>query len=200
MIEISAKELSYVKSIKSDFYLRFGYYPEIILNKPENVEGSSHLSLSQLREGIQIFNKSIEIQSDCRKKEIVYLRKIYCMIASDYGYTLVNIGKSLNRDHSTVIHSLKSGYDLLETDEEFRNLYIDVSSFINPKIYPHARINEVPQEKQVNSRSNNDSKLHSRKYHVSRPNFRSREEFDILGNNKRAFREKYNREGITSLR
>lgn len=190
MTEISKEESKYIDRVRDDFYLTFGYYPDITLNKPENIETKINLPLLQIKNKVQDFNKKYRIDSASRLQELVFLRKIYCMVATDYKHTCTSIGRSLNRDHSTVLHNVKSGYNLLETDNEFRELYIKVTKTIDPKVYPHARINEVSEEQKNNSRSGNDSKLYARKYHVSRPGFQSRSESDIFTRYKNDIRTK----------
>jgi chromosomal replication initiator protein len=57
-----------------------------------------------------------EVTSKKRNAEIVYARHIYCYLASTGGFnfTLVNIGKFINRDHASVLHARKKISDSAE--------------------------------------------------------------------------------------
>jgi len=50
-----------------------------------------------------------------RSRDIVDARMIYCAVArQEGGYTLKQIGESLNRDHATALHAIKN-YKVLST-------------------------------------------------------------------------------------
>jgi len=50
-----------------------------------------------------------------RKREIVIARQLFCYITIKYfNYTLVQVGRFLNRHHSTVIHSVNAYTDYLQ--------------------------------------------------------------------------------------
>lgn len=65
-----------------------------------------------------------DIEHKTRKKGIVDARKIYCyQMKSKLNWSLKEIGRSMgNRDHTTVIHSIKAYQDLYETDDIFRDV------------------------------------------------------------------------------
>ncbi len=73
----------------------------------------------------QIFEvEKTEVISHIRKRRFVEARKAFSYFASKkLGYTLSVIGRDIlnKRDHSTVIHAIKSCQDLYETDPTFRN-------------------------------------------------------------------------------
>lgn len=79
------------------------------------------LELVQLREIINsTFN--VDISSPNRKREVIDARKIYSKILRDRGYGYEVIGKSLNKDHATIIHYMSSidfllTYDRIMTDK-----------------------------------------------------------------------------------
>lgn len=59
-----------------------------------------------------------------RSRELVNLRKIYCILAQKAGYSLREIGIFLNgRDHTTIIHNIEKGKNHLETEQEFKALF-----------------------------------------------------------------------------
>jgi chromosomal replication initiator protein len=50
-----------------------------------------------------------------RKREIVIARQLFCYITIKYfNYTLIQVGRFLNRHHSTVIHSVNAYTDYLQ--------------------------------------------------------------------------------------
>lgn len=59
-----------------------------------------------------------------RKSNYVDLRAIFCHIGNKkLKFTLVSIGRFIDRDHTTVIHLTKKVENLLDTDESFVYLY-----------------------------------------------------------------------------
>lgn len=76
-----------------------------------------------------VLNVSIEdIIGKTRKREVVEARYIAIGIIfnSNDRITKVNIGKIFNRDHSTVIYSLRIFDDLLSCDKSFKRKVNDV--------------------------------------------------------------------------
>jgi hypothetical protein len=67
----------------------------------------------------EVSGVSIEkIKSKDRFRHIVVVRQIYCYIAKKYfSYTLLEIGKSINRDHSSVIHSIELVEKMIELND-----------------------------------------------------------------------------------
>jgi chromosomal replication initiation ATPase DnaA len=56
-----------------------------------------------------------DIITSTRKREIVIARQLFCYITIKYfNYTLVQVGRFLNRHHSTVIHSVNAYTDYLQ--------------------------------------------------------------------------------------
>jgi len=172
------EEKRYIDKFKMNFALRYGYYPKIdISDRTPTLLTHDLNSLLEIIDNFipdDIVNKLSTIKMKTRKRPITLLRSIFCMLSMDMGYTLVEIGKFLNKDHSTIIYNNKAGYDLLENDTEFQKLYIQISTIVNPKIYPHARINEVIDNKQIDTKPVGAFRLHQRRYNVTRPNFEQR--------------------------
>ena len=59
--------------------------------------------------------KSLKVTS--RRREIVIWVQMYSYLAYELGYTLMYIGQSINRNHATVIHSIKVAKDLLSIND-----------------------------------------------------------------------------------
>lgn len=49
-----------------------------------------------------------DLESRSRKHPLVLFRKIFCLLCSEEGMNSESIGNLINRDHSTVIYTLKS--------------------------------------------------------------------------------------------
>lgn len=84
---------------------------------------------------VNLINKS-------RKRHLVEARYIYFKLCMDYAdkKTLASIGKSLNKDHATVLHGIRSVtnwmlYDmsLLENYEKLHKLLMSISKTKNKK-------------------------------------------------------------------
>lgn len=78
-----------------------------------------------------------KIISTSRKRELVIPRQMFCYIAKFNmpNVTLKEIGKFLGgRDHSTVIHGIRTAEDLIETDKQFRKEYEKLESYILSKL------------------------------------------------------------------
>ncbi len=72
------------------------------------------------------------ISGRTRKREVVFVRQLYCYIAitvlkrENYeGISLATIGHQINRDHATVMHSEKTINDLCETNKSVNNQVSD---------------------------------------------------------------------------
>ena len=78
-----------------------------------------------------------QIKSTSRKRELVVPRQMFCYITKFNmpNVTLKEIGKYLgNRDHSTIIHGIRTAGDLIETDKQFREEYKRLESYILSKL------------------------------------------------------------------
>ncbi len=76
----------------------------------EIVGGSQELSVEVIRDFIaRQFKVSVhEIQSKSRKKAIAFPRQVTMYMARRWtNHALVDIGRAVNRDHSTVVHSIR---------------------------------------------------------------------------------------------
>ena len=75
--------------------------------------------------------KGIDLKTNSsQKKEIVNLRFIYCKIANDWGATLFETGKLINRKHDRVLYGVNKFKDYYKTDLEFRKLYFEIKKSI----------------------------------------------------------------------
>ena len=61
--------------------------------------------------------------STSRKRELVDMRQLVSFVLkTDFNQTLSSIGKTLgDRDHTTILHSIRKFYDLYETNVNYKN-------------------------------------------------------------------------------
>ena len=60
------------------------------------------------------------IRSDRRHAQIVHWRNAICYVAHDLvGISLPVIGTALNRDHTTVLHSVRTARERIASDKDF---------------------------------------------------------------------------------
>jgi chromosomal replication initiation ATPase DnaA len=100
-----------------------------------------------------------KIKGKDRFRKIVVARQIYCFIARKYfGYGLVEIANTINRDHTTVMHSValvdrmlkmddpivcEPFYDIIEQLNQRMRQEIKVSIVINGIIDPNIILNDI---------------------------------------------------------
>ena len=65
----------------------------------------------------------VEIKSKCRIQHLVKCRMFISFYLKDHGLTLARIGKLLNRDHTSIMHQLKTFNDEIKYDEQFKQDY-----------------------------------------------------------------------------
>ena len=69
-----------------------------------------------------------EFISSSRKREMVDSRMIYFAVARNLGgYTLSELGKSVNRDHATVMYAIRNYEHLSSYDESMKHKYYKAS-------------------------------------------------------------------------
>lgn len=65
-----------------------------------------------------------DIYSTTRKQQIIYARHTFNHICrTRLNMSLESIGRIINRDHSTIIHSVRQTNDLIEYDKQFDRTY-----------------------------------------------------------------------------
>jgi hypothetical protein len=68
-----------------------------------------------------------------RKREMVEARRIYCKIGYSLGYTLRQIGETIDRKHCNVIHLLDTVYQVTETHKAIHDDLVKEFGFITNK-------------------------------------------------------------------
>lgn len=82
---------------------------------------------------IQAVNKvtGVNLTQKTRKFRIVEARMLYYKILKQKGYTLTEIANTLNKNHATVLHSLRVFDDIFEYDKDLQNKYKKAYSMVN---------------------------------------------------------------------
>lgn len=126
-----------VSKFKQEFYEKMGYMPHVVTKYIITEETTEvKMPLSVLKSYFEPFlpvrySKRYNLGSSARFRDLTDLRHIYSYIANKMGYSLSEIGKSLNnRDHTTVINSIKKFKSFIETDPGFREKYVKVLNHI----------------------------------------------------------------------
>ena len=63
------------------------------------------------------------IDTKNRRRDLTYARAIFCRTGRDMGLSLSAIGKVINRDHATVLHTLNNVYHHAEKEVYYKRLY-----------------------------------------------------------------------------
>ena len=81
----------------------------------------------------------LDIEEDTRKREYVTARSMYFkLLRENTRISFESIGRDLNRDHATVLHSLKQLDGYLKFDASLRMDYIRMSNQLNLKMESEA--------------------------------------------------------------
>lgn len=124
-------EKKLTEEFKEKFCEKLGYYPIVVTKVSTDADGNTIpvISLDALEDAFTAFlpernGRIIHLKVHHRYREIVELRNIFCLIAKSMGYSLKRIGIHLGkRDHTTVIHNIKTCKDLLEHNSNFQETY-----------------------------------------------------------------------------
>ena len=97
------------------------------------------------------FNTFIDVRS--RKREVVYMRAIYYKLCKEFTFeSLVKIGKTINKDHATVIHGLKVFDNVINPTWEkgYYNKYLKLKEHIENKL--HLQVKKVDADRYYKSK------------------------------------------------
>ena len=85
---------------------------------------------------LDIIKEATEAVTGCditiktRKREYVQARNLFSHFSREAGYTLEKIGAFLNKDHATIIHSLKSFQNDIDTDVHFQKQHTQLQGIL----------------------------------------------------------------------
>jgi hypothetical protein len=127
--------LSLISKFTRDFNDKTGLSVNVHVPEFVKFENDNMKYLLTLPKVEQIFLECVpvELKPDMalkcrsRKRQIVDLRTIFCSIAYRLNFTLSDIGRYIQRDHTTIIHLTRKADDLLATDERFASLYNSIT-------------------------------------------------------------------------
>jgi len=107
---------SYLTTVNSELYVK---NKRMYMNYNAHVENISRLVFSY-------FNVPLEkIKVNNRKAQVIRAKQFtaFFLKREIYKITLEEIGKVFNRDHATMIHSIRKINDLIEVDAEYRTYH-----------------------------------------------------------------------------
>lgn len=71
--------------------------------------------------------EDFRLRNRSRKRDQVDIRSMFCAIAYRLNFTLSDIGRHIDRDHTTVIHLNRKADNLLDIDERFASIYNSIA-------------------------------------------------------------------------
>ena len=126
-IEKTEKKL--IETFLQNFHDKMGYYPIVLTNKDLKNKPVNILSLEKLESHFEpylpkVYGKKLSLSSKARIREIVELRQVFCFISRSMGFSLKTIGNFLgNRDHTTIIHNVRTFHDMMQTNSYYKEKY-----------------------------------------------------------------------------
>jgi chromosomal replication initiation ATPase DnaA len=83
------------------------------------------VSLTEILLTVERYNNtSFSLITETVNRDIVKLRKIFCLLAAQCKYSARRIGTYLGKnDHTGILYNLRTGKDLLQTDDSFKQLF-----------------------------------------------------------------------------
>ena len=131
-------EKKLIDEFTKNFYEKLGYKP-VVISKTTGMPADDNIplmNLETLKEHFRpflpvIYGKTKELSCKDRVREIVELRNMFCYMAKKMGYSLKNIGLVIgDRDHTTVIHNIRSYNNMMETNQTYREKYVNILNYI----------------------------------------------------------------------
>lgn len=126
---------------------------------------------------IDILN--VDVVKRGRNRDVVDARRIYAKILKDMGYSLTEIGLSLGREHTIIIHYIETAKAFMNIDYQWSNKYMKCRD----RFYENRtelKINDVELKKSVSElKKENDFLVRERDKYMKIINKCSRFEFII---------------------
>jgi chromosomal replication initiation ATPase DnaA len=132
------------------FIEKIGYAPTVITDQNVNGKNFKKIPLDELEEIFKEFlpcvnGNFLHLGHKSRNRTLTNVRHIFVFLAKLMGYSMVNIGIYLgNRDHSTMVHSIKTFRNLYQTSDHFRDLYLLIVK--NLRLYYESSNMEIPNK------------------------------------------------------
>jgi hypothetical protein len=80
----------------------------------KTIEILEKLVLGTMRELYPEFKGWRSLGKECRRREFVIFKQLFCYMCSKMGFTLQYTGAHINKHHASVIHSIKQAEGLLD--------------------------------------------------------------------------------------
>lgn len=134
-----------IEAFKYKFKLKYGVIPYVSVNTRGSYMGE--LSMKEL---FDIVNEALEekvgkkhtngILETTRLREVVLYRQAFCKIGIHLGYKVTSIAEFINKNHATVIHSIRNIDNLLSVSDVdvstcMNELYVKIEDYISKKEY-----------------------------------------------------------------
>lgn len=117
-----------IREFKEKFESKIGYFPIVITQR--TIDSSNIIPIIPLEKLSEVFDsympfrykgtKRLNLQSRVRDRALVDLRRTFCYIARNMGYTYTSIAHFLKKDHTTIIYNVASFKSLYEIDVAFK--------------------------------------------------------------------------------
>jgi len=83
----------------------------------KTIEILEKLVLGTMRSLYPEFRGRRSLAKDCRKREFVIFKQLFCYLCNKMGFTLQYTGSYINKHHASVIHSVKQAKGLLDVGD-----------------------------------------------------------------------------------
>ena len=83
------------------------------------IEILEQLVLGTMRSLYPEFKGWRSLGKNCRKREFVIFKQLFCYMCNKMGFTLVYTGAHINKHHASVIHSVKQAKDFLDIGDPY---------------------------------------------------------------------------------
>ncbi len=131
-----AKNINILVSDRSDVILNIKTWEDEIhamkeAHQIKTVEILEKLVLGTMRTLYPEFKGWRSLGKECRKREFVIFKQLFCYICSKMGFTLQYTGTHINKHHASVLHSIKQATGLLDiADPMFCQAYDELKKNI----------------------------------------------------------------------
>ena len=113
------KNINILVSDQSDVTVNVRQWEDEIVAMKEahqikTIEILEKLVLGTMRQLYPEFKGRRSLAKECRRREFVIFKQLFCYMCNKMGFTLQYIGSHINKHHASVIHSIKQTEGLLD--------------------------------------------------------------------------------------
>ena len=130
------KNINILVSDQSDVVVNVRQWEDEIIAMKEahqikTIEILEKLVLGTMRQLYPDFKGRRSLGKDCRKREFVIFKQIFCYMCNKIGFTLQYTGAHINKHHASVIHSIRQVEGLLDIgDPQICEAYTELKNNI----------------------------------------------------------------------